>query len=1293
MINLRRVPILIFYFIFNLTLEAQSDHSQFSIRYYTSSKGLSNNSVLSLAVDYKGYLWIGTEDGLNRFDGKSFKIYRNKRGDRSSIGGNYIRCLYFDRDSTLWIGTSGGGLCRYDRKTDSFRNFVYVDKDSTSLSQMDVAVIFQDRAGIIWIGTDGGGLNKFNSAKCNFTRYSKLHSTNGGLSSGKILDISEDSKGRLIIASWDGGLIIFDKAKGNATHILSKSAGQNGLASNNLWRICGLGNDQFLVGLFNNGLQYFNSKTGVFKKIPFPDKDLKPSVFSIIHVNEKEIWLGTNAGIYYTNYHYVGDEFQIDLPLHKFNDLSSFQLVQDNNGLIWGVNFENGFLQIHPQNSLFHVHRLTYGNEDLLLSNKSIRSISESPNGEIILAAYQGTFLFDPVSERINYSDNISISNNLPNQVTDLHKDKDGKIWVARNFDMGKFNPQSGKIETYFRLPNDIFHSERNGYTVILPEGNGIFWLATENGLYYLEEKTKKVETIIDANSIYNGNNLYQVVSLDSDAENIYAGTHGGGFAVINKKTKALRIFQNELTNSNSITDNHINQVFVDKNDSIWIITYNGLDRFNKASNEFKHYNTGKFQDQYFKAIVEDFHGNLWISSNDGISKFNPSTGNVTNYYFYNQISQSSFQVRSVYRSNSGILYFGRRGTFISFDPDSILENPKPPRVLITDFKINNQSVKISSNSPLKENVEEAKRIELNHNESSFSLSFAATDLIYPERNQYAYKLENFENWVYSGNINTAIYTNIPPGKYTFRVMASNQDGIWNEQGTALQIWIRPPWWTIWVFRISLGVALIGLVWLLYYWNTRRIIKDRRRLKKLVELRTTELNEINILLYEQNEELGSQKEELLQHREELELQSLALKEVNLMLEEKRHEVEHQNQDLSLHRDNLEKLVRERTSELETAKYKAEESDRLKSAFLANMSHEIRTPLNAIVGFSYFFSDDKLDAISRERYYKIIKSNSDALLVLIDDILDLSRIEAGQLQFKIQPFNAREIMDELHEIFRKLIKPDVNFFIQPMQAGEQMYILSDPTRFKQILNNLLSNAFKFTETGTIQFGYLNPGNGLVTFYVKDTGIGIDSQKQDIIFERFMKIEENRSRLFSGTGLGLAISKRLTESLGGTIWVESEAGKGSVFYFTQPLSPTKPSSEPVLTFKSKQNFRLNKQFKIALAEDEDDNYNLMLEYLKNKSIEVAAFRNGLEICEYFEKLPRSDVQLILMDIKMPVMDGYEASRRIRKQFPGIPIIALTAFGLSNEVEKMQIEGFESILTKPVNFALLEKIIDKL
>jgi signal transduction histidine kinase/ligand-binding sensor domain-containing protein/CheY-like chemotaxis protein len=1293
MINSKVIAVTFISLIIPLYVNAQSIDNQFNERYYTSSKGLSNNTVLSLASDLKGYLWIGTEDGLNRFDGKSFKIYRNIRGDRSSIAGNYIRCLYFDRDSTLWIGTNGGGLSRYDRKTDSFHNFGYKDRDSTSLSQMDVSVIFQDREGVLWIGTDGGGLNKFNYKKENFTRYNAILPLPGGLSSAKILDIAEDTKGRLLLASWDGGLTTFDKEKGVAVQIEKKGDHKDGLIANNVWSICNLGNDQFLLGFYRNGLQYFNGKTGKFKRILFSGKDINPTVYSIIRSEKEGIYFGTQNGLFYGTYRVQGDEFQIDLPLKKINDCISYQLILDNEGSIWAVNYENGFIQMHAQNSLFHIHQLASKYSPITSADLFISAFSEDQYGRIILGNSEGALIYDPLSKKINYSNNISYSEGEFRQVKELRKDEEGNVWVARNYDMARFNPKSGNFETYFTLPTKVFSYARNGFTDIRTEGPGKFWLATENGLYYLDKKLNKVETIIDASAIYRGNNIYQIVSLDSDADNLYVGTHEGGMAVVNKKTRAIKIFQNDPSNAGSITDNHINQIYVDRNDSVWLITYNGLDRFNKLTNEFKHYNTRKFQDQYFKAIIQDNHGNLWISSNDGISKFIPSTGRVTNYYFYNQNSQSSFQPRAAYKSKNGILYFGQRGTFISFDPDSIQENPRSPKVLITDFKINNQSVKVSANSPLKENIEEAKLIKLNYNVSSFSFSFAATDLIYPERNQYAYRLENFEDWIYSGNNNSAIYTNIPPGKYTFRVMASNEDGVWNEEGTSVQIWISPPWWNTLVFRFCAVLTLICIIVLWYYWNHRKIIRDRRRLRKLVELRTSELNTTNLLLNDQNEKLERQTTQLIQHREELQLQSETLKEMNTMLEEKRKEVERQNLDLSLHRDNLEHLVSQRTSELEAAKQKAEESDHLKSAFLANMSHEIRTPLNAIVGFSYFFSDPNLDLDSRERFFKIIKANSDALLVLIDDILDLSRIESGQLQFKIRPINSREFMEQLHEQFSKLIKPNLEFILQPALPNEDITILSDPYRFKQILNNLLSNAFKFTDSGVIQLGYIPAKDGFVTFFVKDTGIGIEPDKQEIIFERFMKIEGDKSKLFSGTGLGLAISKRLAYALGGSIWVESEAGKGSSFYFTQPATSAALSLESNSASNHNQTTGVDKHIKIALAEDDEDSMKLMLEFLNRKSIEVVSFRNGLEICEYFEQGTKSDVQLILMDIKMPLVDGYEAARRIRKKFPYIPIVAHTAYALANEVEKMKNEGFIHIMTKPVNFDKLSSIIDKL
>ena len=381
-------------------------------------------------------------------------------------------------------------------------------------------------------------------------------------------------------------------------------------------------------------------------------------------------------------------------------------------------------------------------------------------------------------------------------------------------------------------------------------------------------------------------------------------------------------------------------------------------------------------------------------------------------------------------------------------------------------------------------------------------------------------------DWIVAGDHRTATYKNLKPGKYTFMVLGSNNDGIWSSSQKTLQIIVNPPFWQTWFFRVASIILLLGLIFLVFSWRLKSIRREKRKLEKLVKERTTELREVNVKLEEQSEELISQNEELKQNQEQL----------------------------SLYKDQLEELVINRTSELEKAKNKAEESDRLKSAFLANMSHEIRTPLNAITGFTGLFDDPDIDAETRTTYHNIIQSNTDSLLRLIDDILDLSTIEANQLIVKYTLFAPLKVFQEIFQQFQPQVTESVEFYLKLDKDSTSTIINSDEQRFRQILSNLVSNAFKFTESGSIEMGFYNDSHNKVVFYVKDTGIGIPKKEQKNIFNPFTKIEET-TRLFRGVGLGLAICKQLTELLGGKMWIESEPGKGSTFFFTQPLSRSK------------------------------------------------------------------------------------------------------------------------------------------
>ncbi len=401
------------------------------------------------------------------------------------------------------------------------------------------------------------------------------------------------------------------------------------------------------------------------------------------------------------------------------------------------------------------------------------------------------------------------------------------------------------------------------------------------------------------------------------------------------------------------------------------------------------------------------------------------------------------------------------------------------------------------------------------------------------------------------------------------------------------------------------------------------------------------------------------------------------------------------QELEKHQNHLEELVRERTEDLEHAKQKAEESDRLKTAFLANMSHEIRTPMNAIIGFSGLLADPNLSTEDKKEFINHINNNSNNLLNLIDDIIDISKIEAGQINVSSADCPINQIMTELFttyqdDIQRKNKAEHIELRFNPAIDDQQFTIISDPFRFRQILSNLLGNAVKFTDKGFIEYGYeIEDDKNLIQFYVKDTGIGIPEEKAALVFDRFRQLEDSNTRKYGGTGLGLTISKNLVHLLGGKIWVDSKPGPGSTFYFTLPFKPgdgTEVENAGSLVEKDRYDWS---DKTILVAEDIDINYLFIEKALQETNVNLLWAHNGIEAIEMSSKYK---LDLVLMDIRMPEMDGYEATRAIKSIREDLPIIAQTAHALSEEKVKSLQAGCDDYIAKPIKLKSLYSIINK-
>jgi PAS domain S-box-containing protein len=372
-------------------------------------------------------------------------------------------------------------------------------------------------------------------------------------------------------------------------------------------------------------------------------------------------------------------------------------------------------------------------------------------------------------------------------------------------------------------------------------------------------------------------------------------------------------------------------------------------------------------------------------------------------------------------------------------------------------------------------------------------------------------------------------------------------------------------------------------------------------------------------------------------------------------------------------------------DLVAAKEKAIEADKLKSAFLANMSHEIRTPMNAIIGFTDLLNMEDLDQTTKDEYVELINSNSMHLLKLIDDIIDISKIEAGELSVAKANVELKSLFNELEQVHKAALKSkgkaDVN--IVNKLPDTNITVVADPMRLQQILTNLVSNSVKFTERGIIEFGVMAHEQDFIKFYVKDTGLGMSKEKLEIIFDRFRQVEEHMNRQFQGSGLGLAISKQLVELMGGEIWVESKPNEGTVFYFTLPH---KWEGEMLNQLSEVKEEVINN---VLIVEDEDANYQLLKEMLRKRNYRLFRAFDGVEAIEIVKE---EQLDLVLMDIQLPKMDGYEATRIIKKDHPNLPIIAQTAYANYNDVVKSLDAGCNDFIAKPIKMKKLLAMIDK-
>ncbi|GAO29782.1 two-component system sensor histidine kinase [Geofilum rubicundum JCM 15548] len=656
-------------------------------------------------------------------------------------------------------------------------------------------------------------------------------------------------------------------------------------------------------------------------------------------------------------------------------------------------------------------------------------------------------------------------------------------------------------------------------------------WIGTSNGLFRFSLENKELAPLPSKHNYFFDleSNIGITRVFEDRHQVLWIATTNNGLFEYHADTDSLINHVHDANNPLSISGNQVRAIHEDQTGRLWFGTKSdGLNLYERETGHFiQKSSPTTLPSNTVYHILEDDKGAFWMGTHSGISRYNPNNENFTNFAMHHGLQGLIFDINAHAKTHDGFMLMGGAMGVNFFNPVTIEHKPYEAPLIISKFEIFNNVKAIDINA--------FRHFDLEKFSNYISFEFALLDFTKPEANNYAYQLQPFDNdWIYSGTRNFATYTNLPPGTYQFRVKGANSDEVWTSDELQIELFIPAPFWDKpWFIPafFLIAVALFVIAWYIKVLTTRR---REALLKQEVDQRTKDL-------FEAYNQLEASNQQVEKH--------------NTALRQQRDRISRQNLELKIHRQNLELMVADRTRDLEEAKQRAEESDLLKSAFLANMSHEIRTPLNAIMGFIDLLETGDFEMEERQRMNAIIQSNSNTLLQLINDIIDISIIEANQVVIRKHPLNFPAFLDEIelhYKANRDAKEKGVPIVKQLPANNEDLIIHTDQGRVKQIYSNLINNAIKFTDKGSITFGFkYATDQARIICFVRDTGIGISEENRQKLFQRFHKIEPMSSRVHRGTGLGLSISKNLTELLGGEIWLESEPEKGSTFYFTLPL----------------------------------------------------------------------------------------------------------------------------------------------
>jgi len=1222
----RVLPLLVLIFL-GLSLNLAAEKASIKFDHIGIEHGLSQSSIFSILQDSKGFMWIGTESGVNRYDGYNFIVYTPDISNPKSLSNNWVYSVYEDHLGNLWIGTDDG-LNRFNREKETFKRYFHDPEKPNSLSNNKVFTIFEDRSGSLWIGTDNG-LNKFDRKDESFKRYQFDPENPQSLSDNHIRCILEDASGMLWVGT-DNGLNRFNRKEETWIRFQSDPKDPNSLSHNSINSICEDSLGMLWVGT-DRGLNHFDPRTGKFMQYKHIANDSKSLSDDWIHVVYQDrlgiLWIGTNEGGLNRFEREKGEFICYKTDPNNPYSLSSnriYSICEDQSGVIWVGTYGGAICKFNREPKRFR--RFTHDPKNPnSLSHMFVRSFYEDQSGTLWVGTDGGGLnKYDREKDqfihyRYNPRDPASLSND---RVFSIVEDSSGVFWIGTyGGGLNRFDPKSGKFARYRHSPTDPNTLSDDRIRVIYEGQPGVLWIGTDGGGINKFETVKGIFTRYrydpnDPNSLSN-DRTWSI--LKSDSGSMWIATFGGGLNKFDPEKGQFFHYRFDPDDPNSLSNDYITTLYKDQSGILWIGSNGeGLIRFYPQKETFSNFSESEgLAGSAIYGILEDDEGNLWISTNNGLSKFNPQKETFRNYDANDGLQSNEFNGGARYKNPKGEMFFGGINGFNSFYPETIKDNPYIPYVVITNFRIFNKVVPIQEEkdgkSPLTKSITETDKIELSYRDNMLSFEFAALHYVFPNKNEYAYMMEGLDkDWIYTSSAQRfATYTNLNPGKYTFRVKGSNNDGLWNEEGVSLKIKIVPPFWQTWWFRSLVIVTLLLLLIGVFQIRTSSIRKRALQLEEIVEGRTSELTKEIALRKRTEENLQTEKAYLDQLFE-------SAQEAIVMTEDNGRVIRVNSEFTSLFgythdeavgkfiddlvaRDNLRDEAAAYTKKLKEGKlfdfesvrqhkdgrfinvsvigapiivgnkqvatyaiYRDITKRKQAEEKLRKMTEELERSNKELEQFAYIASHDLQEPLRMvasyaqllaKRYKGKLDSDADEFIdYAVDGANRMQRMINDLLTYSRVGTRDKPFVPTDCELVLNYVMTNLQVLIKERSAkvthDTLPTIMADEFQLIQLLQNLISNAIKFCdkESPRIHISAEKKTEEWL-FSVRDNGIGIDSQHVERIFQIFQRLHGRDE--YPGTGIGLAVCKRIVERHGGRIWVDSEQSKGSKFYFTIPV----------------------------------------------------------------------------------------------------------------------------------------------